>query len=237
MLELAGHLPAGSRSELVLNAQLQSAISLADYAELADDTTASNYAARLLAAAKAMLPDFDTGHWSRYSLEYESDLHYQDYVIMLLKSIAKRTADPAWQAAADRFALYETQPPLLTGATMTRTTYPLPQDGIRDDLVVRFFLSKISKVALVVDGKAVDGYRLHGGWRTFRWSPRHLGAGTHAVRLVPPTSRGIPVRPMSGPSTSSVTRRRRRSPPRSRARGSTGASRMRRALAAGSSSR
>jgi len=179
-------------SELVLNAQLQSAISLADYAELADDTTASNYAARLLAAAKAMLPDFDTGHWSRYSLEYESDLHYQDYVIMLLKSIAKRTADPTWQAAADRFALYETQPPLLTGATMTRTTYPLPQDGIRDDLVVRFFLSKISKVALVVDGKAVDGYRLHGGWRTFRWSPRHLGAGTHAVRLVAADLSGNP---------------------------------------------
>jgi hypothetical protein len=192
-------LPAGpwirlysQSSELVLNAQLQSAISLADYAELADDTTASNYAGRLLAAAKTMLPDFDTGHWSRYSLEYESDLHYQDYVIMLLKSIAKRTADPTWQAAADRFALYETQPPLLTGATMTRTTYPLPQDGIRDDLVVRFFLSKISKVALVVDGKAVDGYRLHGGWRTFRWPPKHLSAGTHAVRLVAADLSGNP---------------------------------------------
>jgi D-glucuronyl C5-epimerase C-terminus len=184
-------LPAGpwirlysKSSELVLNAQLQSAISLSDYAELADDTTASGYAGRLLAAAKAMLPQFDTGHWSRYSLHDESDLHYQDYVIQLLQTLAKRTADPAWQAAADRFALYETQPPLLTGATVTRTTYPVPQDGVRDDLVVRFFLSKISKVALVVDGKAVDGYRWHGGWRTFRWSPRHLGAGTHSVRLV-----------------------------------------------------
>jgi D-glucuronyl C5-epimerase C-terminus len=184
-------LPAGpwirlysQSSEVVLNAQLQSAISLADYAVLADDTSASGYAGRLLTAAKAMLPSFDTGHWSRYSLHYEADLHYQDYVIELLKTLAKRTADPAWQAAADRLALYETQPPLLTGATVTRTTYPLPQDGIRDDLAVRFFLSKISKVALIVDGKAVDGYRWHGGWRTFRWSPRHLSAGTHTVRLV-----------------------------------------------------
>jgi hypothetical protein len=179
-------------SELVLNAQLQSAISLSDYAELADDSTASGYAGRLLAATKAMLPSFDTGHWSRYSLHYESDLHYQDYVIDLLKALAKRTADPAWQAAADRFALYETQPPLLTGATVTRTAYPVPQDGVRDDLVVRFFLSKISKVALVVDGKAVDGYRLHGGWRTFEWSPRRLSAGTHMVRLVAADLSGNP---------------------------------------------
>src|SRR5262249_62385126 len=104
--------------------------------------------------------------------------------IQLLKTLAKSTADPTWRAAADRFALYETQPPLLTGATVTRTTYPVPQDGIRDDLVVRFFLSKISKVALVVDGKAVDGYTWHGGWRAFAWSPRDLSPGTHTVRLV-----------------------------------------------------
>ena len=32
-----------------------------------------------------MLPRFDTGHWSRYSLGGESTLHYQDYVIALLK--------------------------------------------------------------------------------------------------------------------------------------------------------
>jgi hypothetical protein len=184
-------LPAGpwirlysQSSEVVLNAQLQSAISLADYGGLADDTAASDYANRLLAAAKAMLPAFDTGHWSRYSLRAESDLHYQDYVIDLLKTLAKRTGDATWQDAADRFSLYETQPPLLTGPTVTRTTYPLPRDGVRDDLVVRFFLSKISKVALVVDGKAVGGYPWHGGWPTFSWPPARLAAGTHTVRLV-----------------------------------------------------
>src|SRR6185312_9446457 len=135
----------------VLNAQLQSAISIADYAQLAGDSDAATYATRLLAAAKTMLPAFDTGHWSRYSLHYESDLHYQDYVIGLLKTIAKRTGDPTWQDEADRFAFYETQAPLLTGPSVTRTTFPLPRDGVRDDLVVRFFLSKPSKVALVVD--------------------------------------------------------------------------------------
>jgi D-glucuronyl C5-epimerase-like protein len=170
--------------DVVLNAQLQSAISIGDYAQLAADPDAAAYADRLLATAKAMLPRFDTGHWSRYSLGIESDLHYQDYVIGLLKSLAKRTGDPAWQDAADRFALYETQPPQLTAPTVTRTTYPRPADGVRDDLVVRFFLSKPAKVALVVDGKAVDGYRLLGGWHVFRWPPMSLGAGTHVVRLV-----------------------------------------------------
>jgi len=192
-------LPAGpwirlysKSSEVVLNAQLQSAISLADYAELANDSAASTYADRLLAAAETMLPAFDTGHWSRYSLHVESDLHYQDYVIDLLKQLGKRTGDPTWQQAADRFSFYETQPPLLTGPTVTRTTYPVPLDGVRDDLVVRFFLSKISKVALVVDGKAVDGYRWHGGWHTFRWPPLHLAPGTHTVRLVAADLNGNP---------------------------------------------
>jgi hypothetical protein len=171
-------------SELVLNAQLQSAISIADYGQLAGDASATDYANRLLAAAKAMLPQFDTGHWSRYSLHVESDLKYQDYVIGLLKTLAKRTGDPTWQEEADRFAAYETQPPLMTAPSVTRTTYPLPRDGVRDDLVVRFFLSKPAKVALVVDGAAVDGYRLHGGWNTFRWSPAKLAVGRHDVRVV-----------------------------------------------------
>ena len=54
---------------LVLNAQLQSAISIADYADLdRRHRRRPRYAKRLLATAKTMLPRFDTGHWSRYSL-------------------------------------------------------------------------------------------------------------------------------------------------------------------------
>src|SRR5581483_6151893 len=112
------------RPDVVLNAQLQSAISLGDYAQRAHDAAAAAYANRLLAAAKAMLPRFDTGHWSRYSLGIESDLHYQDYVISLLKSLAKRTGDTAWQDAEYRFSLYETQLPHLTAPTFFFTASP-----------------------------------------------------------------------------------------------------------------
>jgi hypothetical protein len=168
----------------VLNAQLQSAISVADYAKLAGDDAAAAYADRLLATAKAMLRDFDTGHWSRYSLGVLSDLHYQDFVIQLLKQLSTRTGDVFWTDAAARFAQYETEPPLMTGTSVTRVLFPLPEDGVRDDLVVRFFLSKPAKVALVVDGQAVDGYRWNGGWHTFRWTRPTLSLGDHVVRLV-----------------------------------------------------
>ena len=174
----------GGSGEIVLNAQLQSAISIGEYAELTHDAGAAEYASRMLAAAKAMLPQFDTGHWSRYSLGAYSTLHYQDYVVDLLKSLARRTGDTSWKDAAARFELYETEPPLMTRASVTRVVYPRPQDGVRDSLVVRFWLSKPSQVALVVDGKAVDGFPMSLGWHTFRWTPLRLVPGAHPVRLV-----------------------------------------------------
>jgi hypothetical protein len=172
-----------SSSLTVLNAQLQSAVSLRNYAAKSGDTSAADYAARLLDTAKAMLHRFDTGHWSRYSLGTESTLEYHDYVIDLLTTLGKTTGDQAWTDAAERFALYETQPPELTAPTLTRVVYPWPEDGVGDELVVRFWLSKPSQVALVVDGEAVDGYRWRAGWHTFRWMPAGLGPGEYRVRL------------------------------------------------------
>jgi len=170
-------------SLVVLNAQLQSVISIGDYAQLAADEEAAAYADGLLAAAKTMLPRFDTGYWSRYSLGAQSDLNHQDYVISLLKLLGTRTEDPIWTDMADRISEYETQPPALTGAQVTRVVYPRPLDGVRDNLTVRFWLSKPSRVLLVVDGNAVDGFKWYGGWHTFTWTPRRLGFGEHEVRL------------------------------------------------------
>jgi hypothetical protein len=192
-------LPAGpwirlysGRGDVVLNAQLQSAISIGDYAQLAGDGGAAALANRLLAAAKAMLPRFDTGHWSRYSLGVPSNVHYQDYVIELLGQLATRTGDPVWADEEQRLQQYETEPPFMTGASVTRTVYPRPQDGILDRLVVRYYLSKPAKVALVVDGTAVDGYTTVGGWNTFRFAPHGLALGPHTVRLVAQSIDGHP---------------------------------------------
>jgi hypothetical protein len=196
---LERRLPAGpwirlysGSGEVVLNAQLQSAISIGDYAKLAGDDAAAALAGHMLAAAKAMLPSFDTGHWSLYSLGVESDVHYQDFVISLLKTLGTRTGDVFWSDAAARFQLYETEPPLMTGPTVTRLLFPRPADGVRDDLVVRFFLSKPARVVLVVDGRAVDGYPWNGGWHTFRWTSPTLSLGAHVVRLVARDDSGNP---------------------------------------------
>jgi len=184
-------LPAGpwiklysKSSILVLNAQLQSAVSLTRYADLTGDTAAADYAARLLQAAKTMLPRFDTGHWSRYSLGTDAPLEYHDYVVDLLKLVRPLNDDPIWTDMLKRFQLYETQPPELTGPTVTPVVYPRPEDGVRDELTVRFWLSKPSHVVLVLNGQAVDGLNGDGGWHAFHWTPTDLPPGTYPVRLV-----------------------------------------------------
>ncbi|TML43907.1 MAG: hypothetical protein E6G19_10890, partial [Actinobacteria bacterium] len=51
-------------NETVLNAQLQTIVSLQDYATRTGDPAATNLAGRLQTAAVGMLPRFDTGYWS-----------------------------------------------------------------------------------------------------------------------------------------------------------------------------
>src|SRR6185312_7541714 len=92
----------------VLNAQLQAALSVGDYAAASGNSAAAAMATRLTAAARALLPKFDTGYWSLYSLKGdESPLDYHDYVIGLLRKLKARTGDTVWQKAADRFQGYE----------------------------------------------------------------------------------------------------------------------------------
>ncbi len=98
----------------VLNAQLQAVLSIGDYAAIAGDPAADALAARLTDSARTLLPRFDTGYWSLYSLKGdESSLDYHDYVVALLGKIGTRTGEPAWKEVADRFRAYETQPPLI----------------------------------------------------------------------------------------------------------------------------
>ena len=137
----------------VLNAQLQAAISVGDYAKIAGNPDAAAMADRLTAAARALLPRFDTGYWSLYSLHGdESTLGYHDYVISLLRKLGTRTGDPGWKDMADRFQAYESEPPELVVGPPSPTVYPRPEDGYRDEATIRFWLSKRSTVTLRVGG-------------------------------------------------------------------------------------
>src|SRR4029450_6745261 len=51
----------------VLNAQLQAALSVGDYATIAGNSAATAMAARLTTAARALLPQLETRYWSLYS--------------------------------------------------------------------------------------------------------------------------------------------------------------------------
>jgi D-glucuronyl C5-epimerase C-terminus len=152
----------------VLNAQLQSVVSLETYAAATGDAAASSLAARMEEAAAATVSRFDTGYWTYYSLAGNpSPLSYQKFVVQLLQKLAP--SDPRFALAADRFADYLRQPPAFKLATAPAGS-------------LRFWLSKPASVsAWTPVGRSVR-LSLDDGWHTFRWGePKH--PGFYAVHL------------------------------------------------------
>jgi hypothetical protein len=91
----------------VLNAQLQSLLSLDSYAALTDAPDVHRTVARMDLAARRLLPQFDTGCWSRYSLVGgEADLHYHAYHVQLLRRLAATRLHPIWKHTADRWSRF-----------------------------------------------------------------------------------------------------------------------------------
>ena len=111
----------GFNSQVVLNAQLQTILSLLEYAVSSGDEEASALAEQLNASAQALFPRFDTGDWSRYQLggAYATS-EYQTFVTDLLAKLAKQTQDPFWVDAAQRFRAYVTVAPQVTAARRRR---------------------------------------------------------------------------------------------------------------------
>jgi hypothetical protein len=93
---------------LILNAQLQTLLLVSDYARVSGDTGARAVAGRMETAARALLPQFDTGCWSRYSLGgAPASTHYHAYHISLLRKIAALTGDRSWAVVAARWERYQ----------------------------------------------------------------------------------------------------------------------------------
>ena len=167
---------------VVLNAQLQAILSLADHAAFGGDPAADDLAAAMEATTRTMFPLFDTGYWSLYSLGNESPLGYHLYVVSLLRKLADRSADPFWAETAERFDLYLTQPPLFRPARPVPPLYPVPAEGFRDEGNIRFWISKPSTVEVVVGGERF-AWSLPGGWHRFAWRPGKVAPGVYPVRL------------------------------------------------------
>lgn len=151
----------------VLNAQLQTVISLQSYATTANDDVAATLAARMQRAAAASLARFDTGYWSYYALPHDpSPLDYHEYVVQLLQRL--KSADPRFADAAVRFAAYEQQPPAFQLA-------PAPLGA------VTFWISKPSTVSASTPAGPARRITVDGGWHTLAWGePKQSGAyGVH----------------------------------------------------------
>ncbi|MCP9486957.1 MAG: D-glucuronyl C5-epimerase family protein [Gaiellaceae bacterium MAG52_C11] len=167
----------------VLNAQLQAALSLADYAQLANDEDAALLATDLRRAALRALPAFDTGYWSRYALGgSEAPLSYHQYVTSLLWKLARSTGHARWAEQAARFRDDWRRPPAIRGLAARAPALPLPRDGFRDAAAIRFWLSKPAHVELTVAGERLSR-PLGPGLRTMLWQPGERRAGRYPVEL------------------------------------------------------
>ena len=91
----------------VLNADLQSLVSLSEYVRISGDSQAKTTLARLDSTARSLLPQFDTGCWSLYALGGSpASLHYHTYHVDLLHQLAAETGDPFWKQTEDRWRGY-----------------------------------------------------------------------------------------------------------------------------------
>jgi D-glucuronyl C5-epimerase C-terminus len=147
----------------VLNAQLQSVVSLQSYATVTSDDAAATLASRMEQAAAATLRRFDTGYWTYYSLAGNpSPLSYHKFVIQLLHRLAPD--DPRFAQAANRFATYLRQPPAFEVANASSAA------------ALRFWLSKPARVTAATPAGRSVRLSLDAGWHTFRWhEPKRAG--------------------------------------------------------------
>ena len=168
----------------VLNSQLQTIVSLEDYATATGDQSATALATRLQNSAVAMLPKFDTGAWSLYSLGGdEATLEYHKYVVRLLTTLARRTQNPTFVSYAQRFADDLTTPPDVNAGPATAAFYPWPADGYRDVASYRVWVSKRSTVRILVEDLPAKPVVVSRGWHTIYWAPGRLDAGTYTPDL------------------------------------------------------
>lgn len=152
----------------VLNAQLQSVLSLETYAKALNDSAALTLASQMEQAAAASVSRFDTGYWTRYSLGGgPTPLSYQKFIVQLLRKLAPD--DRRFAAAAARFAAYLRQPPAFKLASASGGTF-------------RFWLSKPASVSASTPAGRTVRLGLRAGWHTLRWrEPKR--AGFYAVHV------------------------------------------------------
>jgi hypothetical protein len=89
----------------ILNAQLQSLVSLTSFAAIANTSGARRAVTQLDQATRALLGEFDTGCWSLYSLGgARASPHYHEYHVQLLRRLAANRSHAIWRETVGRWS-------------------------------------------------------------------------------------------------------------------------------------
>jgi hypothetical protein len=126
----------------IINAFLQTLIGLYDYAHYSGDRVAWRLFAAGNAEAEGEVPHFDTSAWSLYQPGLEDDLSYHELVTGFLDELCSRVGATVYCKTAQHFHAYLHTPPRITQLTRRGTA--------RRRLVLRFRLSKVSHVGIVI---------------------------------------------------------------------------------------
>jgi hypothetical protein len=87
----------GFTHQVILNAQLQTILSLESYAQVAQSMPAAALARELEQTTRRLLPRFDLGCWARYQLGGSAaDAHYQAYHVELLRQLVATHHERIW---------------------------------------------------------------------------------------------------------------------------------------------
>jgi hypothetical protein len=136
----------------ILNGDMQVVISLYDYAAITGDPVARVWADEGADVVASVLPQYDTGAWSRYDQHSVAPLGYHDLMTKQLGQLAVRTGNAEFTTYQTRFATYRRTPPAITPSPQAGpyVFYPYPVDGFRDQGLVSVTLSKPATVSLTV---------------------------------------------------------------------------------------
>jgi hypothetical protein len=84
--------------QVILNAQLETVLTLESYARIAKTAASRRLAAALERTSARLLPQFDLGCWGRYQLGgVAADAHYEAYHVDLLRRLATGHPEPVWR--------------------------------------------------------------------------------------------------------------------------------------------
>jgi peptidoglycan hydrolase-like protein with peptidoglycan-binding domain len=102
----------GFNDSPILNAQLQSLVSLRNYVDLTGDEDAARTVSELDTASRNLLTRFDTGCWSLYALGGSpASVDYHTYHVSLLGQLTRITGAPVYEQTAARWEGFLRQSP------------------------------------------------------------------------------------------------------------------------------